>query len=86
MRVSDFENSIVALNCNVDIDEMKLRGGHVRQAFGHTDSLKVVWDEVGRAFSMPSNQEPEVFIDLDTHQKMNGRRLQRDTAFDLKFE
>lgn len=86
MRVSDFENAIVALNCNVDIDEMKLRGGHVRQAFGHTDSLKVVWDEVGRAFSMPIEQKKEKFLDLDSKRFVYGCRLERDTAFDLKFE
>jgi len=85
MRVSDFENAIVALNCNVELDEVKLRGGHVRQAFGHTDCLKVVWDELGRAFSMPSSQESEEFI-IDTGQNVYGRRLQRDPEFDLKFE
>ncbi len=86
MRVSDFEKAIAALNCNVEIDEMKLRGGHVHLVFGHTDSLKVVWDELGRAFTMPVIQEMERFVDLDSRKIVNGRRLQRDPDFDLKFE
>lgn len=86
MRVHDFERAIAALNCNVEIDEMKLHGGHVHQVFGHTDSLKVVWDELGRAFTMPVGQEMERFVDLDSRQIINGRRLQRDPDFDLKFE
>jgi len=86
MKIEDFEKAINALNRGIEIDEVKLRGGHVRQAFGHTDCLKVVWDELGRAFSMPIEQKKEKFLDLDSKRFVYGRRLERDTAFDLKFK
>ena len=86
MRVQDFEQAIEALNCNIEIDEMKIRHGQVRQVNGHTSGLKVVWDELGRAFSMPFDQDAEEFIDVDSGSIVNGRRLERDSNFDLKFQ
>lgn len=86
MGVKDFEQAIEALNCNIDIDEMRIRKSNVFQVTGHTESLKVVWDELGRAFSMPVGQDTEIFICLDSNRLLSGRRLQRDPDFDLKFD
>lgn len=86
MRVSDFEKAIEALKYDIEIDEMKFRGGHVQAVIGHDGGLKVVWDELGRAFTMSDGQEMERFLDLDSRQIVNGRRLQRDPNIDLKFE
>ena len=38
MKVQDFEKAIVALNCSVVLDEVKLSKGHVRRFFGHKGS------------------------------------------------
>lgn len=86
MRVSDFERAIEALKYDIEIDEIKLRGGHVHQVIGHDAGLNVIWDELGRAFTMSVGQELERFVDLDSRQIVNGRRLQRDPEIDLKFE
>ena len=90
MRIKDFERAINAL-CVSDlvIDEFKLKansGGHVRQANGHTNSLKVIWDENGRCYSASATNSAEEFIDVENGQVVTGRMLNRDSKFDLKFE
>lgn len=90
MKTEDFEKAIDALCVQgLKIDEVKMKtdsGGHVHQVNGHTDTLKVVWDGYGRAFTMTNDQEIEEFIELGSGKAVNGRRLKRDAEFDLKFE
>lgn len=90
MRVKDFEIAIDALSVDgLEIDEFKMAansGGHVRQVNGHTKELTLLWDESGRAFSTPINQESESFIEFESGKTITGRRLKRDNSFDLKFE
>ena len=57
MKVKDFERAIDALGTDVTIDEMKLCHSDVRQVNAHTDSLLIVWDECGKAFSANKNGE-----------------------------
>ena len=84
MKTSDFEKAIDALNCDIEIDEMKLRNGQVRLVLGHTDHMLLVWDENGRGFGIPygepyfCTEENHAFHDLDDYE--------RDAKFDLKFE
>lgn len=84
MRTKDFEKAIDALNCSIEIDEMKLRGGQVRLVLGHQTHALLLWDENGRGFSIPYSEpyfcteENHAFHDIDDYN--------RDTAFDLKFE
>lgn len=90
MRVAEFEKAIIALGVDgLEIDEFKMAansGGQVRQANGHTKELTLLWDESGRAFSTPINQKSESFIEFGSGKAISGRRLKRDTSFDLKFE
>lgn len=90
MRVKDFESAIEALSVEgLEIDEFKIAansGGHVRQVNGHTKELTLLWDESGRAFSTPIDQESENFIEFGSGKVISGRKLKRDTSFDLKFE
>lgn len=89
MKVQDFENAIVALCVNgLEIDEFKMAansGGQVRQVNGHTKELILLWDESGRAFSTPVDQESETFIEFDSGKAISGRRLKRDKSFDLNL-
>ena len=90
MRVAEFEKTIMALGVDgLGIDEFKMAadgGGQVRQVNGHTKALTLLWDESGRAFSTPIDQVSEQFIELGSGKAISGRRLRRDTTFDLKFE
>ncbi len=90
MKVQDFENAINALCVKeLVIDEMKMKaegGGHVIQANGHTDTQTIVWDESGRAFATPNQQENEEFIEFGSGKTVRRRRLKRDEVYDLKFE
>lgn len=86
MKIKDFETAICALDCPIELDEVKLQGGHVRQVNGHTATLTVVWDETGRAFTTPLAQESEEFIELGSGRTVAGRRIKRDAKFDLKFD
>ena len=90
MRVAEFEKAIIALCVDgLEIDEFKMTansGGQVRQANGHTKELTLLWDESGRAFSTPIDQESESFIEFGSGKAISGRRLKRDKSFDLKFE
>ena len=90
MRVKDFESAIEALSVEgLKIDEFKMSansGGHVHQVNGHTKELTLLWDESGRAFSTPIDQESENFIEFGSGKVISGRKLKRDTSFDLKFE
>lgn len=86
MKVQDFEKAIVALNCSIVLDEVKLQEGQVRQFNGHKEGLQIVWDESGRAFTCTDDQESEEFIAEGSGKSVIGRRLKRDSEFDLKFE
>lgn len=90
MRVAEFEKAIDALCVQgLVIDEMKLKAngdGHVRQVNGHTIKLKVVWDEFGRAFTIPQKQKSEVFIEIGSGKAVSGRRLKRTPEFDIKSD
>lgn len=90
MKINDFEKAIEALCVDgLVIDEMKMKangGGHVNQANGHTDALTIVWDESGRAFTTSNQEEKEEFIGFNSGKTVIGRRLKRDTVYDLKFE
>lgn len=86
MKIQDFEKAIEALNCAIDIDEFKMKGREVRRCIANTEQMRLEWDEFGRAFTVPSNQEPEEFIDSITGLVVTGRRLIRCVDFDLKFD
>ena len=89
MRIKDFEKGIGTLCVQgLVIDEMKMKansGGHVRQVNGHTVSLLVIWDELGRAFQLRRSRKVE-FIEIGSGKAVTGRRLKRAPEFDLKFE
>lgn len=90
MKTIDFERAIDALAVQgLEIDEVKMKadsGGQVRQVNGHTDTLDIIWDDLGRAFTTPKNQETEEFIEFGSGRAAEGRRLKRDAGFDLKFD
>jgi len=90
MRTGDFEKAIETLCVHgLEIDEIKMKangGGQVWQVNGHTDTLTVVWDDSGRAYSTPKDQAVETFIKMGSGKAVEGRRLKRDAEFDLKFE
>lgn len=88
MKTKDFETAIHALNAGIIIDEMKLRHSDVRQVNGHNSTAYIVWDEHGRSFTA-NKVTKEIFIVLSDDGKteaVSGYSLQRDPAFDLKFE
>ena len=90
MRVAEFEKAINALGVDgLEIDEFKMvanSGGQVRQVNGHTKALTLLWDKDGIAFSTSVHQRSESFIEFGSGKAISGRRLKRDTRFDLKFE
>ena len=90
MKTADFEKAIDALGVQgLEIDEFKMAansGGQVNLVYGHTSALTIIWDESGRAFSTSLYQETESFIEFDSGKALSGRRIKRDTSFDLKFE
>ena len=90
MKVRDFEKAIEALCVDrLVIDEMKMKadsGGEVCQVNGHRDALGLLWDSNGRAYSYSTMDETEEFIESGSGRSVLGKRLQRDTAYDLKFE
>ena len=86
MKVQDFEKAIEALKCSIVLDEVKLQNGQVRQFNGHKEGLQIVWDESGRAFTCADDQESEEFIVAGSGKSVMGRRLKRDSEFDLKFD
>jgi len=90
MRIKDFEKAIDELCVEeLVIDEVKMKansGGQVRQVNGHTRTLTVVWDEIGRAFTASLEQKNEDFIELSSGKAVSGRRLKHAHEFDLKFD
>lgn len=101
MKVRDFETAICALDCPIELDEVKLQGGHVRRFFGHRVLVVMVtleenkvhrggqllmWDEFGRAYSCLLNTEGSQEIKHDTHEGVTESCYERDTVFDLKFD
>lgn len=90
MRVAEYEKAIIALGVDgLEIDEFKMvanSGGQVRQVNGHTKALTLLWDKYGTAFSTSIHQKSESFIEFGSGKTVLGRRLKRDTRFDLKFE
>ena len=75
MRIKDFEKAIEALGSGIVLDEMKLRGMHVRVCIGHTDMKYLEWDEFGRAYGRELVDEGETGYEID-----------RIPEFDLKFD
>lgn len=101
MKIRDFETAICALDCPIELDEVKLQGGHVRRFYGHRAPLLVyaveankaykggqllMWDEFGRAYSCLLNTVGSQEIQHDTHEGVTESCYERDTVFDLKFD
>ena len=86
MKVRDFENAIVALNCSVVLDEVKLNKGHVRRFFGHKGCTLIMWDESGRSYSCVLHTVEESEMQHDTHKGVTESCYDRDKVYDLKFE
>ena len=86
MKVQDFESAIVALNCSIVLDEVKLNKGQVRQFKGHKENVQIIWDESGRAFTCSNDQKSEEFIEAGSGKSIMGRRLKRDSTYDLKSD
>ena len=89
MRTEDFEKAIFAMNCEIVIDEMKLRHSNVRQVNAHTNSHLIVWDEHGRAFSASNECRKEIFLTESANGDIAsalGTPLERDKSFDLHLE
>ena len=86
MKVQDFEKAIVALNCSVDLDEVKLSKGHVRRFFGHKGCTVIMWDESGRGYSCVLHTVEESEMQHDTHNGVTESCYERDKVYDLKFE
>lgn len=87
MQVIDFERAIEALNCNVQIDHVKIRPGKgVRQVIGHTPSLILIWDDTGRAWSGQKDQPLIEIFESGTDETKKGTEISRDKTFDLKFD
>jgi hypothetical protein len=79
MRIADFENAVEAKG-NIDIDEVKVNHGQVRQCYGHTETVLILWDQFGRAFSVGRKQG----IDISECQ-VSEKEYERDSRFDLTF-
>lgn len=86
MKVQDFETAIVALNCSVVLDEVKLHKGHVHQFFGHKGCTLIMWDENGRGYSCVLHTIEESEMRHDTHEGVSESCYDRDKVYDLKFE
>lgn len=86
MKLQDFENSIVALNCSVVLDEVKLYKGHVRRFFGHKGCTLIMWDENGRGYSCVLQTVKESEMQHDTYKGVSESCYDRDKVYDLKFE
>lgn len=85
MRVNDFENAVVALNCSVVLDEVKIEKGHVRRFYGHNGCTLVMWDERGIGYSCCLHKVNETEINHDTHDGVTESSYVRDESYDLKF-
>ena len=88
MKTKDFETAIHALNVGIVIDEMKLRHSDVRQVNGHNSTSSIIWDEYGRSFTANKATQETIIVlsDDGKTETVSGYSLQRDPAFDLKFE
>lgn len=81
MKIKDYEQAIIDLSCGIVIDEFKLRKGHVRRCHGHMDSMLLMWDENGRAFSHWETEARE--ITQDTHDSISESEYERNTVYDI---
>lgn len=85
MKTEDFEKAIDALGYKIDIDEMKLKGGQVRECYGHLGCVLLMWDGSGFAYSVAHDTKNKGKIDHDTHDAVPIGCYNRDSLFDLKF-
>ena len=85
MKTEDFEKAIDALNCAIEIDEMKIGGGNVRRAFAHGDHILLMWDEYGRGFCIDGLADGEPF-NSESHEGRDQSEYSRSVTYDLKFE
>lgn len=101
MKVRDFEKAISELNCPIELDEVRLKDGHVRRFYGHRAPLLMfavetnkaykggqllMWDEFGRGYSVTLFTVNAEDITSSAHEGVTEEDYDRDTLYDLKFE
>lgn len=82
MRTKDYEEMIDSLSCGIIIDEMVLNKGHVKTVYGHTESVFLRWDELGRGFSIHRSELTDPNVECE---KFEDSFYARDVVYDLKF-
>ena len=101
MKVRDFEKAISELNCPIELDEVRLKDGHVCRFYGHGiphllkyvdanesywDVKLFMWDEFGRGYSVTLSTVKAEDITSSTHEGVTEEDYDRDTLYDLKFD
>ncbi len=76
MRIADFEKAIDALDCDIELEEVKLSRGHVRVLYGRKDGRLLAWDSMGRCSSTQDERKKD-----GTY-----RRFIHKQEYDLKFD
>ena len=89
MKIKDYEDAIGALNCDVEIDEFRVRKNQVRRCLAHLRQKPVLlmWDEFGHAFSitlLALDDKDEVTSEF--HDRYAESLFDRDTTYDLHFD
>lgn len=78
MKIADFEKAIDALCCDIELEEVKLWKGQVKEFLGRKDGKPLVWDETGRCYSLQV---------CEAESSMPGRNgIAREPVYDLSFE
>ena len=86
MWIRDFEKAVEGLGCEVVIDEVKIRHGHVRRCYGHQGQTLIMWDGAGRGFSLTIFRESSEEELRKMQETLGDNNYERDAVYDLKFE
>lgn len=86
MKIKDYEEAIGALECDIVLDEVKLRKGCVHRFFGHKGCTLLMWDDAGRGYSVKLHTVEDGEVTHDTHEGVVESCYERDNVYDLKFE
>lgn len=86
MKIKDFEEAIDALNCGIEIDEIKLQHGQVRFVCGHISSRLLLWDCIGLAYSLNLPFPADESVIHALQDTLTHGFYAASPEFDLKFK
>jgi hypothetical protein len=86
MGIKDYEEAIDALNRGIEIDEIKIRYGHVRCVHGHMGSKLLLWDAFGFAYSFDISYPIDESVIPALQEILRPCHYVINPEFDLKFK